>query len=61
MISAGDLRYADGIPYILDVNDNPDLSLGSGFPHSVAVGGYAYVEMAEQILDIALKREGWRD
>jgi D-alanine-D-alanine ligase-like ATP-grasp enzyme len=56
-----DLRYYNGTLNIIDINDNPDLSLASGFPHSAEVGGYSYPEMAERILDFALKREGWRD
>jgi len=55
-----DLRYYNESLNIIDINDNPDLSLASGFPHSAEVGGYAYPEMAERILDFALKREGWR-
>ena len=56
-----DLRYYNDTLNIIDINDNPDLSLASGFPHSAKVGGYSYPEMAERILDFALKREGWRD
>jgi len=56
-----DLRYNDETPKIIDINDNPDLSPISGFPNSAEVGGYSYAEMAERILDFALKREGWRD
>jgi D-alanine-D-alanine ligase len=56
-----DLRYYNGALNIIDINDNPDLSLASGFPHSAKVGGYPYPEMAERILNFALKREGWRD
>jgi D-alanine-D-alanine ligase len=55
-----DIRYDHNIPYIIDVNEIPDLSRDSGFPNAALVGGYSYMNMVEHILDLALKREGWR-
>ncbi len=55
-----DIRYHNHIPYVIDINELPDLSLDSGFPRSAAIGGYSYTETVERILDIALRREGWR-
>ncbi len=55
-----DIRYHNGVPYIIDINEIPDLSPDSGFPNAARVAGYTYAEMAEQILEFALQREGWQ-
>ena len=55
-----DMRYEDGVPYVVDVNDIPDLSPSSGFPRTARAGGYDYNSMVGHILDLALKREGWK-
>lgn len=55
-----DIRYEQGIPYIIDVNETPDLSIDSGFPRAAAEAGYSYPEMIEHMLGLALRREGWR-
>jgi len=54
-----DIRYEDGIPYVIDINEIPALAPGAGFPNSVLAAGYTYAEMAEHILRLALKREDW--
>lgn len=54
-----DLRLKSGIPYILDVNDLPDLAPASGFARTAAAAGYAYPAILDMILNIALTREGW--
>ena len=53
-----DIRYQNGIPYIIDINEIPDLAIDAGFPNAARVAGYTYAEMAEQILEFALQREG---
>ena len=55
-----DLRLFAGIPYVIDVNELPDLAPESGFPKTAGIAGYRYEDMAERILDLALRREGWR-
>lgn len=55
-----DIRYYNGIPYVIDINEVPDLSPDSGFPNAARVAGYTYADMAEQILLFALKRENWQ-
>jgi D-alanine-D-alanine ligase len=55
-----DLRYYNLVPYVIDVNEIPDLSTDSGFPREAGLAGYSYAQMIERILDAALKREGWR-
>jgi D-alanine-D-alanine ligase len=54
-----DIRFKDGIPYIIDVNELPDLSTESGFWNSARATGMSYPQMIEKILTNALKRDGW--
>lgn len=54
-----DVRYDNDVPYVIDVNELPDLSPESGFWISARSAGYQYPEMVESILQHALKREGW--
>ncbi len=55
-----DIRYHNGIPYVIDINEIPDLSPDAGFPNAARVAGYSYTDMVEQILKLALQREGWQ-
>jgi len=43
----------EGIPYVLEVNCNPDLSPNAGFFNSVRAAGYDYTAMTERILQMA--------
>jgi D-alanine-D-alanine ligase len=54
-----DYRYDNGIPYIIDINEIPDLTPGAGFPNAVLAAGYSYPDMVEHILRLALEREKW--
>lgn len=54
-----DIRYHAGIPYVIDVNEIPDLAPDAGFANSAFAAGYTYGEMIERILQIALEREKW--
>ncbi len=54
-----DIRYKNGIPYVIDVNELPDLSPEAGFWNSARATGITYPQMIERILTFALKREGW--
>jgi D-alanine-D-alanine ligase len=54
-----DIRFQNGIPYIIDINELPDLSPDAGFWHSAQAAGMSYPKMVERILRSALKREGW--
>jgi D-alanine-D-alanine ligase len=54
-----DIRFKDGIPYIIDINELPDLSTEAGFWNSAHAAGMSYPQMIERILHHALKREGW--
>ena len=55
-----DIRYKDGIPYVIDINEVPDLAPAAGFSNSAAAAGYSYVEMVGHLLEIALEREGFK-
>jgi D-alanine-D-alanine ligase len=55
-----DIRYKDGIPYVIDMNEVPDFSPGAGFSNSATAAGYSYIEMVRHLLEVALEREGWQ-
>jgi D-alanine-D-alanine ligase len=52
-----DIRYYKGVPYIIDINELPDLSPESGYWNSARAAGYQYPVMIERILQHAMKRE----
>ncbi len=54
-----DIRYHAGIPYVIDVNEIPDLAPDAGFAKSAFAAGYTYGEMIERIVQFALEREKW--
>lgn len=56
-----DIRFEAGIPYVIDINELPDLSPEGGFWLSARAAGITYPQMLERILQFALKREGWID
>jgi D-alanine-D-alanine ligase len=55
-----DMRYREGVPYVIDINEVPDLGPGSGFSVSATAAGYTYIEMIAHLLEVALEREGWK-
>lgn len=55
-----DLRYRDGVPYVIDINELPDLAPDAGFARSAEMAGYPYDKMVDRILNLALHREGWK-
>ncbi|MGE5223452.1 MAG: D-alanine--D-alanine ligase family protein [Omnitrophica WOR_2 bacterium] len=55
-----DIRYQNNIPYVIDVNEIPDLSIESGFYRSATAAGYSYADMVDRILKLSLEREGWQ-
>jgi len=51
-----DIRLGeDGVPYVVEVNCNPDISPDAGFYRSAKRAGYSYTDMAVRILEMALK------
>ncbi len=55
-----DIRLFQDIPYIIDINEIPELDPESGFPRSAKAAGISYSNMVEHILDLAFCRQGWR-
>ncbi len=54
-----DIRFQNGIPYVIDINEIPDLSPDAGFWNSARESGLTYPKMVERVLTHAMKREGW--
>lgn len=55
-----DMRYKDGIPYVLELNPNPDIASDvpedTGFTRSAKAHGWEYDYLIQQIIKFALKR-----
>lgn len=51
-----DFRLRDGVPYILEVNANPDISPEAGLARSARVGKLSYPQLIARILAMASKR-----
>jgi len=52
-----DLRVdAAGVPWVIDVNPNPDISPDSGVTRAAAAAGMPYPQLVGAIAEIALKR-----
>ncbi len=51
-----DLRVRAGVPYVLDVNANPDVTAEGGFARSTRIAGYAYGQAIARILKLAAQR-----
>ena len=52
-----DIRLREGVPYILEVNANPDISPSAGLSRAAKVGGFDYPKLIERILLMARKRK----
>jgi D-alanine-D-alanine ligase len=52
-----DMRVSDeGLPYVVEVNCNPDLSPDAGFYRAVREAGYDYEDMVVRILQLAWRQ-----
>ena len=51
-----DIRYLDGVFYVIDVNPNPDINPLTSMTSAVAEAGYSYGEMGSHIVNLAAAR-----
>jgi len=51
-----DIRLRDGVPYILEINANPDISPGAGLSRSARAAGMTYNDLIARILTMTMKR-----
>lgn len=58
-----DMRLKDGVPYVLELNPNPDIASDvpedTGFTRSAKAHGWEYSYLIQQIIGFALKRWGF--
>lgn len=57
-----DMRVKDGVPYVLELNPNPDIASDvpedTGFTRSAKAHGWEYSHLIQQIIGFSLKRWG---
>ncbi len=52
-----DVRLSDdGVPYVIDINPNPDLSHDAGMARQARVAGWSYDELIGRVMEEALSR-----
>jgi D-alanine-D-alanine ligase len=52
-----DVRLSDdGVPYVIDINPNPDLSHDAGLARQARVAGWSYDELIGRVMEEALSR-----
>ena len=57
-----DIRLSnDGIPYVIEVNPNPDISSDSGFARAASASGLTHKELLSTIANFALSRKKFND
>lgn len=57
-----DMRFKDGVPYVLELNPNPDIASDApedtGFTRSAKAHGWEYSYLIQQVIKFSLKRWG---
>ena len=51
-----DVRYRDGVFYVIDVNPNPDINPKTSLTYAAAELGFSYGEMGSRIVNLAAAR-----
>ncbi len=51
-----DVRYLNGVFYVIDVNPNPDINPRTSMTYAAAEVGYSYGEMGSRIVNLAAAR-----
>ena len=51
-----DMRLKDDVPYVVEVNANPDISLDAGFARSLKAAGIRYERFIGEIISYAVQR-----
>ncbi len=51
-----DLRVRNNVPYVLDINANPDITTEGGFARSARMAGYDYGQAMAHLLKLAARR-----
>ena len=51
-----DVRYRDGIFYVIDINPNPDINPETSLTYAAAEEGYSYGELGSRIVNLAAAR-----
>jgi len=52
-----DIRLRNDVPYILEINANPDISPEAGLARAARAAGLTYPKLIDRILQMALKRK----
>ncbi len=50
-----DFRFKDGIPYVLEINPNPDISPNAGLARAAKANEWDYKELIKRILDYGIE------